>query len=657
MGKIPGDGRASGLDWADDTAQPTVACVRSITETVREPFAILDEHLRLLSANRAFYRTFRLSPQDTEGRFFYELGGHWETGRLRTLLEETAPGGLALDDFEIVHDLPGTGRKDLLLNARRLRLDGAERILLAIEDVTALRRAETQWQALTSQLRSERAHAEQALREREELIRRTLHSLPAHIAVLDGDGRIITVNLAWLAFAADNGAEEAHTVAVGADYLEICRRAAGDDAYARRSLEGIEAVLGGKLPRFTLDYPCDGPDQQRWFQMTVVPLGASGAGGAVVTHLDITERKQAELALREADRHKDQFLAMLAHELRNPLAPICTGLDLIQRQYADSEDLADTLRIMDSQLGHLVRLVDDLLDFSRIGQGKVRLRLERHTIAEIVDAALEMSDYALGDRRLTVEMPAEPLYTDGDRVRLVQVLANLLNNAVKFTNEDGIISLSAQRHGDRVGIRVCDDGLGIARDNLDRIFDMFVQDAPGQGSGIGIGLSLARNLVEMHGGTITAESPGPGGGATFTVWLPLCPEAPQQQVPQDPVENSSLAQHRVLVVDDNPEVADSLASLLTLLKAEVRVAYGGVEAIAVCEAWHPTHVLMDLGMPGMDGFEAARRLRARHPEHPFRLIAISGWGREEDRERARAAGFDQHFVKPVRVDELVAMLR
>lgn len=658
-------GGTSEQDGAAGEAGPgqTSACARSIVDTVREPFVILDDHLRLLSANDAFHRSFGSSPQDVEGKSLFALAdGRWDIPGLRNRLEAVARGTAPLDDWESVLDLPGRGHKTVLLNARRVGLDGVDRVLLAIEDVTALRTAEAQRRELASryeaQLQQEREHALQALREREELNRRTLHALPATISVLDAAGRIVAVNMAWMRFATDNGAEESTAVAVGSDYLAACRRAATDDAYARQALEGIEKVLAGRSSHFSLDYPCDSPEQQRWFQMTVVPLGTSGAGagGAVVTHLDISDRKQAEMALREADRHKDRFLATLAHELRNPLAPICTGLDLLQRQCGAVEHVGQTIRVMDRQLAHLVRLIDDLLDFSRIAQGKIRLRRDRHAVAEIVDATLEMSAHGFGNRRVTVDMPDQPLYVDGDRVRLVQVLANLVNNAVKFTADGGRIAIGVAVRGDRVEFEVRDDGRGIAPDKLDRIFDMYVQDDPDHASGIGIGLSLVRSLVEMHGGTVAAASAGPGRGAVFTVSLPLWHGALPEPAPIESPERPALTQHRVLVVDDNREIADSLRELLTLLQADVRVAYDGAEAIAICETWLPTHVLMDLGMPGIDGFETARRLRARYPQRPFRLIAISGWGREEDRKRAREAGFDQHFVKPVRVEELGSML-
>jgi len=246
---------------------------------------------------------------------------------------------------------------------------------------------------------------------------------------------------------------------------------------------------------------------------------------------------------------------------------------------------------------------------------------------------------------------------EGDRVRLVQIIANLLNNAIKFTGAGGRIDIRVTPRGKWVEVQVQDDGRGIASERLDQIFKMFLQAEPGLDGGLGIGLSLARSLVEMHGGTVSAESEGLGYGATFTVSLPLCRSAPAQPTTDQTTEFDGVqTQCRVLVVDDNRDIAKSLCLLLTMLGAEVRVAHDGAEGIRIFEEWPPTHVLMDIGMPGMDGYEAARRLRANHPDHDFHLVAITGWGQDEDRQRTREAGFDEHLVKPVRAAELKTLL-
>jgi PAS domain S-box-containing protein len=381
--------------------------------------------------------------------------------------------------------------------------------------------------------------------------------------------------------------------------------------------------------------------------------------GSVAVARDITERKQAEAALQEGSRRKDAFLATLAHELRNPLTPIRTGFDLLQTLRGDAPACDRPLQIIDRQLNHLVRLIDDLLDVSRISRGKIQLQKERLDLAEIIDAVLDISESGLGrgDRRLTISVPPQPLPLEGDPVRLVQIFANLLSNAVKFTDTGGHIALRVLRQGDQVEVRVQDDGRGIQPERLDDIFDMFAQAEPGRGGGLGIGLTLVRSLVGMHGGTVRADSEGPGRGATFIVSLPLCRSAPQRPVPHEATGNDRLPPHRrVLVVDDDRDIAEALRLLLQALNAEVQVAHDGAEAIRACESWRPTHVLMDLGMPGMDGYEAARRLRAEHPAHPFRLVALTGWGQDDVRQRAREAGFDAHLVKPVGVAKLKAVL-
>ncbi|MCF7991863.1 MAG: response regulator [Thiohalocapsa sp.] len=373
---------------------------------------------------------------------------------------------------------------------------------------------------------------------------------------------------------------------------------------------------------------------------------------------EIVDREWAEETLRLADRRKSEFLATLAHELRNPLAPIRTGLDLIRALRGDAAACERPLQIMDRQLTHLVRLVDDLLDVSRISRGKIDLRKERLDLAEIVEAALEISESGIGrdDRRLSVSLPSRPLPVEGDRVRLVQIISNLLNNAAKFTDEGGRIELGLVPCGERVEIRVSDDGQGIPRERLSDLFEIFSQIDTGRGGGLGIGLTLVRSLVAMHGGTVCADSEGLGRGATFTVSLPLCADVAQQPMPREAPQADPVPRRRVLVVDDNPDVAESLHLLLTVLDAEVRVAHDGADAISVCAEWTPTHILMDLGMPGMDGYEAARRLRADHPDGAFRLVAISGWGQDEHRQKAREAGFDRHLIKPVAVAELKAIL-
>ena len=357
--------------------------------------------------------------------------------------------------------------------------------------------------------------------------------------------------------------------------------------------------------------------------------------------------------LRAEDRRKDEFLATLAHELRNPLAPIRTGLALL-RMSRDEDALEKTRQIMERQLGHMVRLVDDLLDLSRVTRGRVQLERERVDLWSIVGAALETSRPALdaAGLQLVVRLPPEPVVLDADRTRLAQVLSNLLNNAAKFTETGGSVEIDAIQEGASVLVRVTDTGVGIPRDMLGHVFEMFAQVggsvARSQG-GLGIGLTLVKRLVELHGGQVWAESDGPGEGSSFVLRLPVsaAPATEQELAILEPLHASSPSTRRILVVDDNADVADTLAALLTLDGHEVRTAANGTTALAVAAELRPHIAFLDIGLPGMDGYELARRLRSDAMLPAMMLVAVTGWGQAEDRRRAREAGFDDHLTKPV----------
>lgn len=404
----------------------------------------------------------------------------------------------------------------------------------------------------------------------------------------------------------------------------------------------------------------------RWVLSRAVPMmDASGDMERWVgTTTDIDARKRAEealqrseQALKDADRRKDEFLATLAHELRNPLAPLRTGLEILRRHHREVEDAAvkHAQEMMERQLGHLVRLVDDLLDVSRIRRGMVELRPERVRVGTVLEHGVELGRPLLeaAGHTLAVEAPDASVWVNGDLTRLAQVVGNLLNNAAKYTPHGGRIRLSCEVEGREVVIRVTDDGIGIAAEMLPRVFDLFAQvDRTihrAQG-GLGIGLSLVRQLVAMHGGTIAAESPGIGWGSTFTVRLPLAPAitaASTRTAPPPEPASSSPSHHRVLVVDDNVDGAETLAMLLELSGHEATTAGSGPAALEVARAWHPELVFLDIGLPGMDGYEVARRLRTDPATAGLVLVALTGWGSEEDKRRSKAAGFDLHLIKPV----------
>jgi signal transduction histidine kinase len=369
--------------------------------------------------------------------------------------------------------------------------------------------------------------------------------------------------------------------------------------------------------------------------------------------LDITERKQAEETLRDADRKKDDFIALLAHELRNPLAPIRNGLQVMRLAGGDVNAVAQARAMMDRQLSHMVRLVDDLLDVSRISRNKMELRRERVLLADAVNAAVETARPMIeaAGHDLQISLPAGPVFLDADLTRLAQVFSNLLTNSAKYTEPGGRIRLTAKRLSGEVLVGVRDNGIGIPPAALSHIFDMFSQvdrSIEKSTGGLGIGLALVKGLVEMHGGTVTAESEGKG--STFTVRLPLA-EGWTKSRTEDAPDNGH-DNRRVLVVDDNRDGAESLAMMLRLMGDEVRTAHDGVEAIEVAEQFRPEVILMDVGLPRLNGLDATRRIREQKWGRDIAIIALTGWGQDGDRERSREAGCNGHLVKPVDLSDL-----
>jgi signal transduction histidine kinase len=377
---------------------------------------------------------------------------------------------------------------------------------------------------------------------------------------------------------------------------------------------------------------------------------------------EIAERQRAEEALREADRRKSQFLATLAHELRNPLAPIRNAVEILIRSGGDEQKVKPVTEMMQRQVGQMVRLVDDLLDVSRISRDKIELRREPIELASVVHHAVEAVRpvYESMDHELTVTLPPQPTYLNADPIRLAQVVGNLLNNACKFTEKGGRIRLTVEREGKHAVIRVQDTGIGIAAKQLLHIFEMFTQvDTSLERSrdGLGIGLTLVKKLVEMHGGTVEARSAGVGQGSEFVVRLPALSK-PLPPLPREPsgVKPVATVQRRILVVDDNPDSADSLAMLLKLSGHEVHTAHDGLEAVEAAAKFQPDVILLDIGLPRLDGYEAARRIREQQRDKGLILVALTGWGQDEDRRRSEEAGFDAHMVKPVDLAALSNLL-
>jgi CheY-like chemotaxis protein len=372
-----------------------------------------------------------------------------------------------------------------------------------------------------------------------------------------------------------------------------------------------------------------------------------------------SERRETQEALKRqheleaADRHKNEFLAMLAHELRNPLAPIRNANELLLRRFADDPSVRDTLGTVSRQVTHLTRLVDDLLDISRITLGHIDLRRRAVALADLVNRAIETIDPLLRQKglRIAVVSSRQPLVADADPERITQCIGNILTNAVKYTDAPGEIRIETGEVDGQARVTVTDNGVGISSELLPRVFDLFVQGEctldRSQG-GLGIGLSIVRRIVEMHGGSVSVRSPGVNKGATFEIRLPLAQHAETHAGTR--AANAALPS-RILVVDDNADAARTLSSLLALDGHTVQIAFAGPQALEGVESFSPDVVLLDIGLPGIDGYEVARRIRDHHPR-PIHLVALTGYGQEADRERARAAGFADHLVKPVEYSKL-----
>ncbi|MGA9659498.1 MAG: response regulator [Asticcacaulis sp.] len=374
----------------------------------------------------------------------------------------------------------------------------------------------------------------------------------------------------------------------------------------------------------------------------------------------LAESRAAALALKEADARKDEFLATLAHELRNPLAPIRNGLQIL-RMAPEGKRTEDVREMMDRQLTHLVRLIDDLLDVSRVSRGRIDLHRKRIALQDVLTSAIETSQPIIeaSQHHLETLIPETPIWVDGDLTRLAQVVSNLLHNAAKYTPEGGHITLQATTHDHMAEITVSDTGLGIDEDMLPRVFDLFAQverHLDRSRGGLGIGLALVKKLVEMHGGTTSAASEGLGKGSTFTIHLPLAlSEQAQDTITPDGTQ-ATVSALNVLVVDDNVDSAQTTCWMLELAGHKPTVVHDGPSALVKAKDMHPDIILLDIGMPGMDGYEVCRQLRSDEATQSITLIAQTGWGQESDRQRAFEAGFDYHITKPMSLGHLSELM-
>ncbi len=625
--------------------QKALAYADDIIATLREPFVVLDGDLRVKTANRSFYETFQASNEETEDHLLYELGdGQWNIPRLRVLLSELLGSQTpSFHDFEVAHEFPVLGPKTMLLNARRFPPDSKhpELILLAIEDVTAHKQAAVAVQ--TSEVR----------------YRRLFESARDGILILDANTlKIIDANpfmTEMLGYSRDEF--------MGKELWEIGLfrdKQASQAAYSELQEKGY--IRYDHLPLETKD----GKQAEVEFVSNVYQVDHRPIAQCNIR--DIGERSRLERkmheqaeALADLHRRKDEFLAMLGHELRNPLAPILNAVQLLRLQRDESSLQHRALAIIERQLGQLVHLVDDLLEVSRISTGRIHLQREHVDMRAIVERGVETVRPLIELRRHALEMhlPPAPIWIDGDATRLEQVVVNLLNNAAKYSDEGGCIGLSLQQETTEAVLRVRDSGVGIAPDLVPRIFDLFTQAerslARSQG-GLGIGLVLVQRLVELHGGQVEVSS-ALGKGSEFVVRLPAAPAVPRN-MPWAPTDKGAPTgpSLRVLVVDDNVDAAESLALLVKASGQDVRTSHDGWAAMAAALDYRPNVMLLDIGLPGLDGYEVAKQMRLQPVLEDVVLVAMTGYGTESDRKRAQEAGFDHHLVKPVKFEKVQHIL-
>lgn len=626
-------------------ADAALAYAQAILDTLRHGFLVLDGTLRVKSANASFYRKFQVAEKDTVNRLVYELGGgHWNIPRLRTLLEEIIPSNHSFEDFEVEHDFPAIGHRTLMVNARRLKNDElGELILMGMEDVT------------------ERRAAEQALRNSETRFRRLFEFAKDGILILDArSGKILDAN----SFMCGLLGQELRELA-GKELFQI--GLFKDVEENKAMFQKLRAEGYVRYEHLPIQTPA-GRTTAVEFVSNVYAEDHRLVAQCNVR--DISERVRLEeqiklqsLALADQSRRKDEFLAMLSHELRNPLAPILSATHLLKLQENGIENPVQqqSREVIERQVANLTRIVSDLLEVSRVVSGHIQIRLESVDFGEVVKHALE-SVRPLSERRrqqISLALPAKPVRVRADSTRLEQIVMNLLDNAIKYTDEGGRIWVDLAKKDGKAGLHIRDSGVGIAGELLPCVFDLFMQADRSldrvQG-GLGLGLNLVQRLTKMQHGTVEAHSEGLGKGSEFIVWLPLIEDGNATPAPVPAAALPDRKSQRVLVVDDNVDACDMLSMLLEQRGHSVQKAYTGPSALQSALASPPDVILLDIGLPGMNGYEIARRLRQNPALKKTRLLALTGYGTTDDVLLAREAGFDAHLLKPVDLSEVEKFL-
>jgi PAS domain S-box-containing protein len=647
-------GEPAGGSQQPEDGQPFEQLLRSVVDNIVDGIITIDEHGRIQSFNPAAERIFGYSAHEVIGRNVSLLMPEPYHSRHDAYIANYRRTG--------VPRIIGIGRE--VLGRRRDRttfpmdLAVSEFKVGARSFFTGIVRDITERKRLEEELR----HRLQELADAEERTRSVVDHVIDGIITIDERGIIATFNpAAERIFGYARDEVVGHNVKMLMPEPDRARH----DSYIANYLRTGQAKIIG-TGREVAGQRKDGSTFPMELAISEFRIGAQRLFTGIVR--DITERKNLERELHErldqlgeADRRKDQFISLLSHELRNPLAPVRNAVTILRRPGVDAETRERVLAMMERQVAQMVRLIDDLLDVSRITSGKIELRCATIDLGLAAQQGLETARPEIDAKRheVTFALPDEPVFVYADAVRVAQIVTNLLNNAAKFTEPGGRIALSVERSREHALIQVTDNGIGIPADKLESIFEIFVQVDPSMErsrSGLGLGLTLVKSLAELHGGSVEVHSEGHGKGTRLNVRLPL---AMSSHAEPEPSGEAPLGyeRRRVLVIDDNADSADSLAALLRMLGHEASAVYSGEQGLAQVARLSPDIVLCDIAMPGMSGLEVARQLRALYPDRALTLIAATGYGRPEDVASAAAAGFDTHLVKPVDLNRLQALIR